>query len=135
MIVVDTSVLINFFRGAETSGSRWLAELDQDDIPFVIPGVCCQELLQGSKDAREWSLLSAYLGSQRILHPRDPWQTHIEAARIYFELRRRGVTVRSTVDCWIAQSVLEIDGTLLHEDGDFDHVRQIRELRTIPEPQ
>ena len=69
MIVVDTSVLVNFFRGAETPGAQWLAELDQQDIPFAVPGVCCQELLQGAKDVREWGLLSEYLGSQRILHP------------------------------------------------------------------
>lgn len=129
MIVVDTSVLIDFFRGLETPATARLAELNTENRPFAIPGACCQELLQGAKDEREWSLLAEYLGTQRILHPVDPWKTHVRAARIYFDLRRRGVTVRSTVDCWIAQSVLEIEGTLLHDDEDFDRIAEIRELR------
>ncbi len=129
MIVVDTSVLIDFFRGLETPATARLEEINAESQPFAIPGACCQELLQGAKDENEWSLLTEYLGTQRILHPKDPWETHVGAARIYFDLRRRGVTVRSTMDCWIAQSVLEIDGTLLHDDDDFDHIAQIRELR------
>lgn len=129
MIVVDTSVLIDFFRGLETPATIQLTELNGDNRPFAIPGVCCQELLQGAKDETEWSLLADYLGTQRILHPVDLWKTHIQAARIYFDLRRRGITVRSTVDCWIAQLVVEIDGTLLHDDEDFDRIAEVRELQ------
>lgn len=128
MIVVDTSVLVGFFRGLDTPAVRRLARLDAGHSPFAIPGICCQEILQGAKDEGEWGLLAEYLGTQRILHAAEPWRTHVEAARIYFDLRRRGVTVRSTVDCWIARLVLEVGGTLLHDDDDFDEIARVREL-------
>lgn len=131
MILVDTSVLVDFFRGRDTPAVERLARLDAGDGSFSIPGVCCQELLQGAKDEAEWKLLARYLGTQRILHSEDPWRTHVEAARIYFDLRRRGLTVRSTVDCWIAQLALEVDGTLLHDDDDFDAIGRVRELHAI----
>ncbi len=128
MIVVDTSVLIDFFRQHDTPATRRLASLDAGNTPFAIPGPCCQELLQGAKDEAEWELLADYLGTQRILLSEDPWLTHLGAARIYFDLRRRGITVRSTVDCWIAQLVLEADATLLHDDADFDEIARVRAL-------
>lgn len=131
MIVVDSSVLISFFRGLSTPGADRLAELELLGEPFALPVVCCQEVLQGARDEREWETLDTYLSSQWLLAPADPWETHRRAARIYYECRRRGVTVRSTVDCLIAQLVLDHAGILLHEDGDFERIREIRPLRTL----
>lgn len=133
MIFVDTSVLVDLFRGRETPASSMLERLEVDGLPFAIPGFCCQELLQRAKDEREWEALREYLASQRVESPEEPWQTHLGAARIYFDLRRNGLTVRSTVDCWIAQLVLDADGTLLHSDEDFETIRRVRSLRTLPE--
>lgn len=130
MIVVDTSVLIDYFRQRDTPATQMLASLDEGRAPFAIPAACCQELLQGAKDETEWELLADYLGTQRILLSENPWLTHLGAARIYFDLRRQGITVRSTVDCWIAQLVLETEGTLLHDDGDFDEIARVRPLAT-----
>ena len=56
---------------------------------------------------------------------------HLGATRIYSDLRRQGLTVRSTIDCWIAQMVLDADGKLLHSDEDFETIRRVRELRTL----
>ncbi len=134
MIVVDTSVLVDFFRGRETRATRRLEELERSDVPFSIPTVCCQELLQGARDEAEWSTLHDYLGTQRLLSPSDPWRTHVEAARIYFEGRRRGLTIRSTVDCFIAALTLEMAGTLLHDDIDFERIKAIRDLPTLGGP-
>ena len=131
MILVDTSVLIDFFRGYATPAVEKLAELDRSDAPFAIPAFCCQELLQGAKDENEWTLLTEYLGTQRIHHTDDPWRTHVGAARIFFDLRRRGITLRSTVDCWVAQLALEAEATLLHDDEDYDHVGSVRPLQAV----
>ena len=130
MIVVDTSTLISFLRGASTPSARSLRRLEQDGTPFAIPGVCCQELLQGARDEKEWRLLLRYLETQELLFPRDPLTAHVEAARIFFECRRRGVTIRSSTDCLIACLVLERDGILLHEDEDFERIKTVRPLRT-----
>jgi len=133
LILLDTSVLVDYFRGAETPATAHLDRLELDGTPFAIPGVCCQELLQGAKDEAEWLRLSEYLESQRIVHPRSPWETHRDAARIYFDLRRQGVTIRSTVDCWIAQLALAADAPLLHDDEGFERIRIVRPLETLPQ--
>jgi predicted nucleic acid-binding protein len=131
VIVVDTSTLISFLRGLATSSARHLRRLEQEGTPFAIPGLCCQELLQGARDEREWRLLLGHLETQELLFPLDPLAAHVEAARIFFECRRRGVTIRSSTDCLIACLALERDAVLLHEDEDFERIKVVRPLRTM----
>jgi predicted nucleic acid-binding protein len=130
MIVVDTSVLIAFLKGARTPAAARFAQIEEDEIPFAIPVICLQELLQGARDGREWRTLDEYLSSQRLLMAEEPLDLHREAARIFFDGRRRGLTIRSTVDCLIAAQTLRVGGTLLHDDDDFDHIAKIRPLKT-----
>ena len=131
MIIVDTSVLVGLFKGVSTTATNRLRQMETNDVPFMIPVVCCQELLQGAKNRKEWSLLEQYLSTQRLVWPHDPWQAHVDAARIYFDCRRKGITVRSSVDCLIAQLVLTENATLLHDDEDFERIRKVRKLRTM----
>lgn len=131
MIVVDTSVLVDYLKGRRTAAAKQLERLEAEDSPFFVPAVCCQELLQGARDDREWELLLGHLETQTILHPKDPWRTHIDAARICYDCRRVGLTVRGTLDCYIAQLVLQSDGILLHDDEDFEKISRVRDLRTL----
>lgn len=131
MIFVDTSVLIDFLRGTTTLAVERLAQFEADGVPFAIPLICYQEVLQGARDQREWRLLDGYLKTQRLETPDDPRSLHFDAARVYFDCRRRGITVRSTVDCLIAAQVLCANGTLLHDDDDFDRVARVRPLKAI----
>lgn len=131
MIVVDTSVLVDFLKGRKSAAADAFRRLEIEDMPYAIPAFCCQELLQGAKDQREWELLLEHLRCQRVLASRDPLSSHIEAARIYYDCRRKGMTVRSAVDCFIAQLVLEEDGILLHDDDDFEKIRSVRPLKTL----
>lgn len=131
MIVVDSSVLIAFFRGHENPAVERLVRLEAEEITFLLPGVCFQEVVQGARDEKEWGLLEEYLGSQELLFSRNPTLTYREAARIYYDCRRRGLTVRSSVDCFVAQLVLEVDGTLLHNDDDFESIAKVRPLRLL----
>jgi predicted nucleic acid-binding protein len=131
LIVVDSSVLIGFLRGHRSPAISRLRALEEEETPFLLPAVCYQEVLQGAKDEKEWNLLSEYLGAQILLLAEDPFATHRAAARIYFDCRRKGLTLRSSVDCVIAQLVLEEDGTLLHDDGDFDSIAKVRPLRML----
>ena len=84
------------------------------------------ELLQGARDEKEWELLEDYLSNQYYLEASN--QTWREAARIYFELRRKGVTINSPTDCCIAQIAIEHDIILLHRDKDFERISRIRPL-------
>jgi len=131
MIVVDTSVLIDFLRGTRTAATDLFARLEEDAVSFMIPVVCFQEVLQGARDQKEWRLLNDYLGSQRLLVPDSPIDMHREAARIFFDARRKGITVRSTVDCMIAAQTLRQGATLLHDDEDFERIAAVRPLRTV----
>jgi predicted nucleic acid-binding protein len=131
LIVVDSSVLIGFLRGHSSPAIARFQSLEEGGVPFALPAICYQEVLQGAKDDREWKLLSEYLGSQELLLARNPFAAHQQAARIYFDCRRKGLTLRSSIDCLIAYLVLEEDGVLLHDDEDFERIRQVRPLKTL----
>ena len=126
MILVDTSVWVDVFRdatGTERDGLR--AVIGDDDV--VLTRFNQLELLQGVREEQAWSLLVSYLDNQEYLEARaDTWRN---AARIFFELRRRGRTVRSPIDCCIAQLALEHDALLIHRDRDFETIADVRALR------
>ena len=61
MILVDTSVFINYFKGRETKGIKFLDNLIKSEEPFCINEFIYQEILQGSKDEKEFSTLKSYL--------------------------------------------------------------------------
>jgi predicted nucleic acid-binding protein len=131
LIVLDSSVLIGLFRGHQSPAISLFRDMEREGAPFLLPAVCYQEVLQGARDEKEWKLLQEYLGSQDLLVPQNAISTHVAAARIYFDCRRKGLTIRSSVDCYIAQLVLEEKGTLLHDDDDFDWIAQVRPLKAL----
>jgi hypothetical protein len=126
MVLVDTSVWVDVFRdatGNERNGLK--AVIDEDDV--VLTRFNQLELLQGAREEREWNLLVSYLDNQEYLEARaETWRN---AARIFFELRRRGRTIRSPIDCCIAQLALEHDALLVHRDRDFETIADVRALR------
>ena len=88
-----------------------------------------QEVLQGAKSEKEYAGLKKYLSSQRFFHPQDPIETFAKAARIYFRCRKKGITVRSTVDCMIAQIAIENELLLLHNDKGFEAMAAVAPLK------
>jgi predicted nucleic acid-binding protein len=132
MILVDTSVLIDFLSGRETNATSLFERMAAEPALFCLTPVIVQEILQGARDVREWETLDRYLRGQLLAHTEDAMATAIAAARIFFDCRRRGWTIRSTVDCLIAQIALEGDLTLLHSDRDFEVIARIRPLKTLP---
>lgn len=132
MILVDSSVLVPFLRGHETTATGLLAGALEQGVDVFLTPIVFQEVLQGARDEREWRVLDAYLSTQPLVHPADPLATHRHAARIHFDCRRRGLTVRSTIDCFVAQLALEHELALLHDDRDYDAIARVRPLRTLP---
>jgi predicted nucleic acid-binding protein len=129
MILVDTSVLIDFFKGSRTEESQKFEEILKRRIPFGINSHIMQEILQGAASEKEFELLKNYLSTQRFYHPKDPVESYINAAKIYIECRKQGITIRSTIDCLIAQTVIEHDLMLLHKDNDFSLMSRIIPLK------
>ena len=129
MILVDTSVLIGFFRGDSNSSVDVFRELCNQQIPFAISSVIYQELLQGAKNEKEFDTLQSYLGTQRFFNPKEPLESFSAAAEIYFKCRRKGITIRSTIDCLIAQTAMEHNLFLFHNDKDFTAMSRVVSLQ------
>lgn len=130
MFLVDTSVWIDYFRRARNGPVERFSEILERGIPFGITGIIYQEILQGAASDRALDTLDEVLSTQRFYHPRDPVATFGDAARLYARCRRAGVTVRSTIDCLIAQVAIDNDLALLHNDGDFERIAKlVPELR------
>jgi predicted nucleic acid-binding protein len=129
MILVDTSVLVDLFKGVSNGPADRMREVLVHKIPFGITSVIYQELLQGAASEKEYNVLQDYLSTQTFFHPQDPLNTYEDAARIYFSCRKRGITIRSTIDCLVAQVALEHDLLLLHNDKDFSKMAPIIGLR------
>jgi len=125
MILVDTSVWIAVFRDKTGEVSRAFKKRAQNQT-YVLSRFNQLELLQGAKDQHEWDLLENYLSTQIYLETTEA--TWSGAARIYFDLRRKGLTVCSPIDCCIAQLALEHGALLLHKDNDFEIIAGVRPL-------
>ncbi len=125
MYLVDTSVWIDFLRGTNTLAVQRLFRIIEDQIPFGITGVIYQELLQGAASKFQFEQLETYFSTQRFYHPISPIESYAKAAEIYFACRQAGVTVRSTLDCLIAQVCIEHQLLLLHSDKDFDRIQKV----------
>jgi predicted nucleic acid-binding protein len=129
MILVDTSVLIDFFKGVKTEGGKKFEMVLQRGIPFGINSFILQEVLQGAASEKEFSLLREYLSTQRFYDLKDPVDSFINAAKLYMECRKKGITIRSTIDCLIAETVLEHNLLLLHSDNDFKAMARVIPLK------
>jgi predicted nucleic acid-binding protein len=122
MILIDTSIWIHVFRDKTREYSLRLYEYIGDQA-IVLTRFQQLELLQGCRDEREWNLLSEYLDGQDYIEAQvSTWQA---AARLYFDLRRLGLTIRSPIDCCIAQIALENSLLLVHDDRDFINISQL----------
>ena len=129
MILVDTSVIVDLFKGVNNKSTRKFKEILHQKIPFGINSFIYQEILQGAKSLKEFNLLKKYLESQHFFYPKHPVDSHAEAARIYFKCRKKGLTIRSTIDCLIAQMAIEHNLALLHNDKDFNAIAKVVKLK------
>lgn len=125
MVLVDTSVLIGFFRKNEGLAYDKLDYIIDNDIPFGICNYAYQELLQGSKNEHEFKLLKEYLNTlpfYDLLHGKQSFEN---AALMYITCRKKGITTRSTIDLLIAEIAIENNLYLLHNDIDFENIARV----------
>jgi predicted nucleic acid-binding protein len=129
MILVDTSVLIDFFKGKKNAATQRFRRALEQSLPFGITSFIYQEVLQGAKTEKEYVRLRKYLSTQRFYHPKSPLNSFEAAARLYFECRKKGITIRSTIDCLVAQITIENNLALLHNDRDFEAMSAVVPLK------
>ena len=127
MILIDTSVLIDYFRGINNLGTKKLEFIINQNIQHGICNFVYQELLQGSRDDKEFLILNEYLITQKFYNLKNGSESFENAAKIYIACRKKGLTIRSSIDLIICQIVLENDLYLLHNDKDFESISKIYE--------
>ena len=130
MILVDTSIWIDFLRGENSLERRMLHKLIEDEEEISITGIILTEILQGIKEDKKYQITKNYLLEFPMYEP-SGINTYIDAARIYRECRNNGKTIRSTIDCIIAAICLENDLSVLHKDRDYDIIQECVGLKVV----
>ena len=132
MVLVDTTVWIDFFGGADRPHAAALEDLIAGDEDICVCGVILAETLQGIRKDSDYRKTRDYF-SHLILLPMSE-ATFLRAADIYRNLRRKGITIRKPVDCMIASTAIEHNLPLLHNDRDFDRIALHSKLRILKFP-
>ena len=118
MVIVDTTVWIDYLRGTENPEANWLIwQLRQQSMGLTDLILC--EVLQGIRDPRTLEQVYDDLLQFHVFQAGGT-ELAILAAQNCQILRARGHTVRKTIDCLIATFCLEAGHELLHSDRDFD---------------
>ncbi len=118
MILVDSSVWIDYFRGTLTPETGLLDTLLENE-PVFIGDLILTEVLQGFDSKRDFNQAKKLLTSLNVVQLSDQ-AIAIQAANNYRKLRALGVTVRKTIDTVIATRCIEDGFSLLYSDRDFD---------------
>ena len=129
MLVVDTSVWIDYFNGVENSQTDFLDTV-LDKTPILIGDLILAEVLQGFRHDPDFEKVRRALGKYMQATMVSP-ELAIQSARNYRFLRQKGITVRKTIDSLIATYCIENDHELLHNDSDFDGYEKHLGLRVV----
>lgn len=129
MLVVDSSVWIDFFNARDSVARHELRRLLEDgSMRLVIPDLVLYEVLRGFREER--ALRQARLLLQTLSVETCGGESLVlAAAEHYRQLRARGITVRSSIDVMVAAFCIENDYLLLHSDRDYDALAAHRGLR------
>lgn len=125
MILVDTSILISYFKNDLSEMNAKFDQLLEMNIPFGINVNIYQELLQGAKNRNEFDKMNEYLSSIRFYDLKYGRKSYENAAKIYYTCRRKGISIRSSIDLLIAETAIENDLYLMHNDRDFDNIHKV----------
>jgi predicted nucleic acid-binding protein len=118
MLVVDTTVWVDYFNGIENPQTDYLHTV-LDQTPILIGDLILAEVLQGFRHDPDFEKVRRALGKYVQVNMVSPILA-VQSARNYRFLRQKAVTVRKTIDSLIATYCMENDHELLHNDSDFD---------------
>ncbi len=130
VVIVDTSVWIEFLRaGPSVAGDR-LAEMIERGETIIVPETVLLELLSGPTDELAAARRRRMLESFEIAAA-QPLADSLRAAALQRECRRSGETVRSLGDCLIAAVALRLGVPVMHRDRDFEVLRAHCGVQTV----
>ena len=129
MIIVDTTVWVDYLRGTRTSHTDWLDfQLATERVGLTDLILC--EVLQGITSAKQFQMVQKELLNFALFET-GRVELAIEVAMNYRRLRAAGRTVRKTIECLIATFCLIEGHSLLHNDRDYDSFEDVLGLKVI----
>lgn len=129
MILVDSSVWIDYFNGEKTAKTDWL-DTALGDKPIVVGDILLTEILQGFQNDKDFNTAKKLLMNFPVLDMIGQ-EIAIQSAINYRFLRKKGVTVRKTIDVIIGTFCIYNKIPLLHDDRDFAPIEKYLNLKTI----
>ncbi len=133
MVIVDSSVWIDYLKDRVNSQTAWLeSSIGQQEIGLTSLILC--EVLQGIRYNRRFVETHEELMAFSVFEG-VPANLAISAAQNFRRLQQLGITVRKTIDCLIATFCIEEGHQLLHHDGDFDPFEKHLGLHVIHPPE
>jgi predicted nucleic acid-binding protein len=129
MVIIDTTVWIDYLRGVSNKETDYF-DREVARQRFGLTDLILCETLQGISDEKSFRRVLTELRKFELLET-GVSDLAIQAARNFRHLRRRGRTVRKTIDCLIATFCLEDGHSLLHRDRDFDHFEEVLGLMVV----
>ena len=129
MVLVDTTVWIDFFSARSLPHVEVFENLISDRADICICGIILTEVLQGiRKDAVYENTRELF---KKLIFLPMLYSTFLKAAEIYRSLRQQGITVRKPVDCMIASVAIENEIPVLHNDKDFKPIELFCGLKIL----
>ena len=129
MIVVDTSVWVDYFNGVTCPHTNFLDRLLLKER-ILIGDIILTEVLQGFRNDADFRKARALLDTLEYCPMLDK-EIALQSAKNYRKLRKAGVTVRKTIDVMIATFCIVNRHRLLHADRDFDFIKKLLGLKVI----
>ena len=129
MVLIDTTVWMDFFAGRQRPHVVVLERLIKNREDICICGIILTEVLQGIREKSEFRKTKELFNAMIFLPM--PYSVFLGAAEIYRTLRRKGITIRNSVDCMIASVAIENDIMLLHNDRDFTPIEKHLSLKVL----
>ena len=128
-ILIDTSAWIDFFQGVASRENALIKDCLSRREHIFIAGVIVQEILQGLRDDSQYRTVREFLFLYSKIDAQ--FSDYEDAANIYRDLRKRGATVRSPVDCLIAVLAIRHRLFVLHKDRDFTFIARHHPLSIV----
>ena len=129
MVLVDTTVWVDFFAARSLSHVATLEGLIKQREDICICGIVLTEVLQGIREDTEFRK-TRDLFKSLIFLPMT-YTIFLQSAEIFRTLRRKGITIRKSMDCMIASVAIENHIPLLHNDRDFEPIEKYCNLTCI----
>ncbi len=121
-VLVDSTVWIDFLRGKVTPQTATLDQCLQNRDDLCCCGFVLAEVLQGVRTESEYVATKRQF--ETLVYLEDDRSTFELGATVYRELRRKGVTIRNSIDCLIAAVVIQHGVHLLENDRDYRYIDQ-----------